>query len=143
MKQDDERKRSKGGRNPKKDPAVFRYSISLNEVEHDRFIAMFEASGMKVKAHYITACIFDRPVKVVKIDKAMLDYYTRLTTFYSQFRAIGVNYNQIVKALNAHYTEQKALGAIYNLEKLTIKLVELNQKIVALSNEFDQKWLQK
>ncbi|WP_286920210.1 conjugal transfer protein MobA [Flavobacterium sp. UBA4197] len=143
MKQDDERKRSKGGRKPKKDPAVFRYSISLNEVENARFLAMFEASGMKVKAHYITACIFDRPVKVVKIDKAMLDYYTRLTTFYAQFRSIGVNYNQIVKALNTHYTEQKALGAIYNLEKLTIKLVELNQKIVALSNEFHQKWLQK
>jgi hypothetical protein len=27
-----------------------------------------------------------------------MDYYMRLTTFYAQFRAIGVNYNQIVKA---------------------------------------------
>jgi hypothetical protein len=28
---------------------------------------------------------------LLKIDKAAMDYYMRLTTFHSQFRAIGVN----------------------------------------------------
>jgi len=52
---------------------------------------------MDVKAHFITATLFEKPVKVVKIDKGTVDYYMRLTSFYSQFRAIGVNYNQVAK----------------------------------------------
>ena len=44
-------------------------------------------------------CIRDR-FKVIKIDKAAVEYYTRLTALYSQFRGIAVNYNQVVKALN-------------------------------------------
>jgi hypothetical protein len=77
----------KGGRNPKKDPAVFRYSISLSAEENARFLSLFEQSGMNVMAHFITACIFQKTIKTVKIDKAAMDYYMRLTTLYGQFRA--------------------------------------------------------
>ena len=34
-------KKSKAGRNPKIDPAVFRYTVRFNEEEHNRFLAMF------------------------------------------------------------------------------------------------------
>lgn len=128
------------GRKPKDNPAVFRYSISFNAADHARFLALFEQSGMKVKAHFITASLFDKPVKTVKIDKSAQDFYMRLTTFHTQFRAIGVNYNQIVKALKTNFTEKKALAFLYKLEKETIKLVELSRKIVALSEEFKQKF---
>lgn len=128
------------GRKPKADPAVFRYSISLNAAENARFLSLFEQSGMKVKAHFITASIFGKHVKVVKIDKAAQDYYMRLTNFYAQFRAVGVNYNQIVKALKTNFTEKKALAFLYKLEKETIKLVELSWKIIALTEEFKEKY---
>jgi hypothetical protein len=42
-----------GGRKPKADPAVFRYSVSFNAGEHAEFLSRFEQSGMKVKAHFI------------------------------------------------------------------------------------------
>lgn len=80
---------------------------------------------------------------MIKIDKAAVDYYTRLTTFYAQFRAIGVNYNQIVKALNSNFTEKKALSFLYKLEKATEELVVLSRKIIELTQEFEQRWLQK
>lgn len=131
------------GRKPKADPAVFRYSISFNAVDHARFLTLFEQSGMRTKAHFITKRIFSEPFKVIKIDKAAVDYYTRLTNLYAQFRAIGINYNQVVKALNANFTEKKALAVLYKLEKATLELVELNQKIIELTQEFEQKWLQK
>ncbi len=99
--------RHKAGRTPKSDPAVFRYSISLNEQEQAAFLARFDETGMKVKAHFITACIFDKPIRVVRLDKAAMDYYMRLTTFHSQFRAIGVNYNQAVKTLHTTFGERK------------------------------------
>ena len=133
----------KAGRKPKDNPAVFRYSVSFNEAEHARFLSFFEQSGMKIKAHFITACIFDKPVTVVKIDKAAMDYYMRLTTFYGQFRAIGVNYNQITKAIKATFTEKKALAFLYRLEKATLELVAINKQIIELTDEFERRWLQK
>ena len=135
--------RHKGGRKPKKDPCRHRYAISLNDVDNARFLSLFEASGMAVKAHFITACIFDKPVKVVKIDKGTVDYYMRLTSFYSQFRAIGVNYNQITKAVKNNFSEKKALAFLAQLQKATFQLVVINQKIMDLTKEFEKRWLQK
>lgn len=129
----------KGGRIPKKDPAKNRHVFYLNDEKEAKFLSLFELSGAKNKAHFITSCIFNNPVKVVKIDKGLHDYYIRLTTFSGQFRAIGVNYNQVVKALNSNFSEKKALAFLYKLEKATIDLVDLQKKIVTLTNEIKQK----
>ena len=72
-----------------------------------------------------------------------MDYYMRLTTFFGQFRAIGVNYNQIVKLLYKNFSEKKAAAYLYKLEKQTVELVLLNQKIIALTAEYEQKHLKK
>ena len=143
MNEENKSRSRKAGRKPKDNPAVFRYSVSFNEVEHARFLSLFEQSGMKIKAHFITACIFDKPVTVVKIDKAAMDYYMRLTTFYGQFRAIGVNYNQITKAIKGAFSEKKALAFLYKLEKATLELVAINKQIIELTDEFERRWLQK
>jgi hypothetical protein len=133
----------KGGRKPKLNPSVFRYSVNFTASENAEFLAQFEQSGAKTMSQFIASRIFNRPFKVVKIDKAAMDYYMRLTTFYGQFRAIGVNYNQVVKALKATFTEKKALAFLYKLEKATRDLIETNQKIIDLTEEFEEKWLQK
>lgn len=135
--------RNKGGRIPKSDPAVFRYTVRFNAVENTRFLSLFEQSGMQTKAHFIVARIFDEEFKVIKIDKNAVDYYTRLTTLYGQFRSVGVNYNQVVKELHSNFSEKKALAFLYKLERLTVELVETNQKIIELTKEFETKWLQK
>lgn len=135
--------RNKGGRIPKSDPAVFRYTVRFNAVENTRFLSLFEQSGMQTKAHFIVARIFDEEFKVIKIDKNAVDYYTRLTTLYGQFRSVGVNYNQVVKELHSNFSEKKALAFLYKLERLTVELVETNQKIIELTKEFEKKWLQK
>lgn len=95
---------------------------------------------MKTKARFIVSRIFGEEFKVLKIDKSAVDYYTRLTNFYGQFRAIGVNYNQVVKALKINFTEKKALAFLFKLEKKTIELVEISRKIVSLTEEFKQKF---
>jgi hypothetical protein len=143
----DETKKRKVGRLPKKDPAAFRYSVRMNTATHDKFLSLFEQSRAKDKTKFILSCIFSKPIKVVQIDKGMQDYYMRLTTFYGQFRAVGTNYNQIVKALKSNFSEKKALALLYKLEKETIKLVELQRKISAQIEDFELKysesWLQK
>jgi hypothetical protein len=133
----------KSGRNPKKDPAIFRYSISLNAEENARFLSLFEQSGMNVMAHFITACIFQKTIKTIKVDKATMDYYMRLTTLYGQFRSVGVNYNQIVKLLYRNFSQKKAAAYLYKLEKHTTEMAGLCQQIIKLTGEFETKYLKK
>ena len=97
MEEKDRKKISKTGRKPKNDPAVNRYSINLNAEDNAKFLAHFDQSGMKITAHFIIACIFQKTVKTVKIDMDAIEYHAGLTKFFGQFRGIATNYNQIVK----------------------------------------------
>ena len=133
----------KTGRKPKNDPAVHRYSISLNTEENAKFLALFDQSGMNIKAHFITACIFQKTVKTVKIDMNAVEYHTGLTKLFGQFRGIATNYNQIVRLLNANFSEKKALAYLYKLEKQTAEMKELLLKVLILTDEFEKKHLNK
>lgn len=143
MEEKDRKKISKTGRKPKNDPAVNRYSINLNAEDDAKFLALFDQSGMKVIAHFITACIFQKTVKTVKIDMDAIEYHAGLTKFFGQFRGIATNYNQIVKLLNANFSDKKASAYLFKLEKETKEMKELLQKVLILTEEFEKKYLNK
>ena len=138
-----ERKNSRLGRNPKEDPAVFRYTVRFNEREHARFLTMYEQSGVYARAVFIKARVFDEVFKVMKVDKTLVDYYTKLSAFHAQFRAVGVNYNQTVKELKSHFSEKKAMALLYKLEKQTAELAALSRQVIELTQEFQKQWSQK
>lgn len=131
----------KGGRKPINDPAVFRYGIKLNSVDNARFEELFFKSGLRQKSKFIKAMIFGKEMKVVKIDKAAMDYYMRLTNIYAQYQSVGVNYNQTVKAIKTNFGDKRAISLLYKLEKETIKLVGYSQEILRLTREFEEKYL--
>ena len=133
----------KSGRKPKIDPAVHRYSINLNAEDNAKFLALFDQSEMKVIAHFITACIFQKTVKTVKIDMDAIEYHAGLTKFFGQFRGIATNYNQIIKLLNANFSDKKASAYLFKLEKETKEMKELLQKVLILTEEFEKKYLNK
>jgi len=139
----EKKRKYKGGRKPKLNPVVANYTVRFNAEDNARFLSLFEKSGMRTMAHFIASRVFGEEFKVVHIDKTALDYYSKLSSFYSQFRAIGVNYNQVVKALNTHFTEKKALASLYKLERITIELVGLNRQIIELTQKYEQIWSQK
>lgn len=130
-------KQNKGGRKPKADPSIHRYVFRLTDKENAKFLSLFDESGLDNKAKFIVALIFGKELKSVKIDKATVDFYMRLTSFHSQFRSVGVNYNQIVKLLYRHFSEKKAAAFLFKLEKQTIEMVQLCQKIIQLTEEFE------
>jgi hypothetical protein len=131
-------KRRKGGRPQEDDPATNCVMVRFNNVEFVRFLTLFEQSGMSAKALFIKARVFDQTFRVVKTDRAALEYVTKLTSFYAQYRAIGVNYNQVVKELHSHFSEKKTLALLYKLETITKELVVLSEQIVRLSQEFQK-----
>lgn len=138
-----EPKNRNAGRKPKDDPAVFRYGIKLNSQEKGRFEILYQRLGLDNYSKFIKAKIFGTPLKVVHIDKSTKDFYMRLTNFYYQFQAVGNNYNQIARALKSNFNEQAALALLHRLEKKTIEMVFLNQQIIALTKEYEQKYLDK
>ena len=85
-------------------------------------------------SRFIAARLFGEPFRVVKVDKSAVEYYARLTDFYAQFRAVAVNYNQVVQALHSNFSEKKALAFLYKLEKATTELAVLNRQVIDLTN---------
>ena len=123
------------GRKPKTDKMRHRYVFRLDDGDNARFLALFDESGKATRAEFIVSALFGREIKVVKLDKGTQDFYMRLTSFHSQFRSIGVNYNQCVRALKSNFSEKKALAFLYKLEQHTLELVELSKQISALADD--------
>lgn len=137
------KKQIKKGRKPKEKPLVYRYVFRLNAEENAQFLAQFDISEVLTKAEFIRAILFEREIKVLKVDKSTHDFYIKLTAFYSQFRAIGVNYNQVVKALHTNFTEKRAQFLLLKLEKQTIALIAILEKMTRLIQKFEKEWLRK
>ena len=125
------------------DPRVYRHSVRLNSEENEKFITMFEQSGMKNKAEFIFARIFGWEFKVVRIDKEAQEYYAQLTAFYQHFRRIGNNYNQCVKTIHTIYGEKKSLAFLYKLAEETRKLEEICRQIIELTKRYEKEYLTK
>lgn len=134
------KKNCKYGRNPKLNPKTHCVMVRFDDEEWNKFLAMYEESQLYAKAVFLKAHFFGQKFKVLKVDKAMLEYHTKLSDFHAQFRAIGTNYNQVVKELRCHFSEKKAMTLLYRLEKCTIDLVKLSREIVELSREMRTAW---
>ena len=140
MKEKDTPRRGKGGRPTKNDPAVYRCSVNFSAEEYARFLSLYEQAGLLSKAAFIKARVFNEHFRVVKTDRGTLEFVAKLTAFHSQFRAVGVNYNQVVKFLHDHFSEKKTLALLYKLEKCTAHLAAIGQEVISLCNEFQAKW---
>ncbi len=140
MEKNNTSRKGKGGRPTKTDTADYRFSVNFTAEEYARFLTMFETSGLQSKAAFIKARAFNDTFRVIKTDRGTLEYVAKLTQFHAQFRAVGTNYNQVVKELHTHFSEKKALALLYKLEKITAELAAIGQQIIALSEEFNKRW---
>lgn len=114
--------------------------VRFTDMDHARFLTMYEQSGLLSKAAFIKARVFGDVFRVIKSDRGTMEYVAKLTQFHAQFRAIGTNYNQIVKLLHTHFSERKALAMLYKLENETRELAAVGQRIIALCEEFRERW---
>ncbi|MDM1377726.1 hypothetical protein [Myroides marinus] len=133
--------KNKGGRKFKSNPKKYRHVFRLTEPENQRLLALFVSSGMTNKASFLVSMLLDRQVKTVKVDVAALQYHATLTKLFNQFRAVGVNYNQIVKLCNQYFSEDKAKRSISKLEEYTKDLSKLCYYIIKLTKEFEENHL--
>ena len=102
---------------------------------------MLEQAGMSGnRSRFIVRRIFGGEFRIVKTDPTMARYITLLNKFYAQFQRIGNNYNQIVRAVNTHFSTVAIPKQMLALEQETRKLKALSEQIIALSEKLYATW---
>ena len=133
--------KSKPGRPHLADPRTHRYNFKLNEEENIRFCRMLAEAGLEHnRSRFIVKRIFNEEFVVVKRDPSKVQFIARLNDFYFQFQKLGNNYNQIVKVINAHFSNVAIPHQIAALEQRTRELKALSIEILNLAKQ-TKEWL--
>lgn len=99
----------KWGRHPKESRKSHCVMVRFDNEEWQKFLAMYEKSGVYARAVFLKAHFFGQPFRVLVTDRTLLDYCTKLSAFHAQYRMVGNNYNQVVRELRCHFSEKKAM----------------------------------
>ena len=133
--------KSKPGRPRLADPRTHRYNFKLNDEENIRFCRMLAEAGLEHnRSRFIVKRIFAEEFRVVRIDPTLGRYVTRLNQFYEQIQRVGNNYNQIVRAVNTHFSHTAIPRQVLLLERRTRELKALSEQVIALSRELYELW---
>ena len=92
------------------------------------------------RSRFIIKRIFSERFEVLKRDPSKVQFIARLNDFYFQFQRIGANYNQVVKAINAHFSNVAIPHQIAALEQRTRELKALSIEILNLAKQAKE-WL--
>ena len=129
------------GRPTTTDPRVHRYNFKLTTEENIRFKQMlYKAGSEHNRSRFIVKRIFAEEFRVVRIDPTLGRYVTRLNQFYEQIQRVGNNYNQIVRAVNTHFSHTAIPRQVLLLERRTRELKALSEQVIALSRELYELW---
>lgn len=129
------------GRPTTTDPRVHRYNFKLTTEENIRFKQMLCKAGLEHnRSRFIVKRIFNEEFVVVKRDPSKVQFIARLNDFYFQFQKLGNNYNQIVKAINSHFSNVAIPHQIAALEQRMRELKAFSIKILNLAKQAKE-WL--
>ena len=101
---------------------------------------LYKAGSEHNRSRFIVKRIFGEEFVVVRRDPSKVQFIARLNDFYFQFQKLGNNYNQIVKAINSHFSNVAIPHQIAALEQRTRELKALSIEILSLAKQA-KKWL--
>ena len=84
--------------------------------------------------------LFAEELVVVRRDPSKVQFVAQLNDFYFQFQKLANNYNQIVKVINAHFSNVAIPHQIAMLEQRTRELKTLSIEILHLAKQAKE-WL--
>ena len=118
-----------------------KYSFRLNEEQNIRFNELLCKAGLEHnRSRFIVKRIFEEEFVVIKRDPSKVQFVARLNDFYFQFQKLANNYNQIVKVINAHFSNVAIPHQIAMLEQRTRELKALSIEILNLAKQAKE-WL--
>ena len=134
--------RKQTNRNARKpETASYKYFFRLNEEQHIRFNELLTKAGSEHnRSRFIVKRLFAEEFVVVRRDPSKVQFVARLNDFYFQFQKLGNSYNQIVKVINAHFSNVAIPHQIAVLEQRTRELKALSIEILNLAKQAKE-WL--
>ena len=109
----------------------YKYSFRLNEEQNIRFNELLCKAGSEHnRSRFIVKRLFSEEFVVVRRDPSKTQFVARLNDFYFQFQKLGNNYNQVVKAVNTHFSNVAIPHQIAMLEQRTRELKTLSIEIL-------------
>jgi hypothetical protein len=121
--------KQKRGRKLEANPKKNRLWIRLNNAEQKQLLQLFEKSGKRSMSAFIADCVLNRPMKIVEVNKSVIDFIMLLSSFFAQFRAVKNNFNQMYSALVRNFGEEKAMQMIQIVAASTRKFGLLKRQI--------------
>lgn len=119
----------------------YKYSFRLNDEQNIRFQQMLSEAGCEDnRSRFIVRRIFGERFEVIRHDPSKVQFLARLNDFYYQFQRLGNNYNQVVKAINTHFSSVTIARQVTALEQRTRELKTLCNEILELAKRA-QEWL--
>ena len=119
----------------------YKSSFRLNEEQNIRFNELLCKVGLEHnRSRLIVKRIFGEEFVVVRRDPSKTQFVVRLNDFYFQFQRIGANYNQVVKVINAHFSNVAIPHQIALLEQRTRELKALSIEILNFAKQAKE-WL--
>ena len=119
----------------------YKYSFRLNEEQNIRFKELLCKAGSEHnRSRFIVKRIFAEEFVVIKRDPSKTQFVARLNEFYFQFQKLANNYNQVVKAINSHFSSVAIPHQIAALEQRTRELKALSMEILNLAKQAKE-WL--
>ncbi|MUU03292.1 MAG: mobilization protein [Alistipes sp.] len=127
------------GKNPR--TPSYKYSFRLNEEQNIRFNELLCKAGSEHnRSRFIVKRLFAEEFVVIRRDPSKVQFVAQLNDFYFQFQKLGNNYNQIVKVINAHFSNVAIPHQIAVLEQRTRELKALSLEILNLAKRAKE-WL--
>ena len=119
----------------------YKYSFRLNEEQNIRFNELLCKAGLEHnRSRFIVKRTFAEEFVVIRCDPSKTQFIARLNDFYFQFQKLANNYNQIVKAVNSHFSNVAIPHQIAALEQRTRELKALSIEILNLAKQAKE-WL--
>jgi hypothetical protein len=100
-------KTAKRRHKPAANPKMHRIMFRLSDAERKWFLQLFGKSGKRSYSAFVTDCVLNRPMKIIEINKSAIDFVMLLSNFFTQFRAVKNNFNQVYHALAMNFGEPK------------------------------------
>ena len=119
----------------------YKYSFRLNEEQNIRFNELLCKAGLEHnRSRFIVQRIFGEEFVVIRRAPSKTQFVARLNDFYFQFQKLANNYNQVVKVINAHFSNVAIPHQIAALEQWTRELKTLSIEILNLAKQAAE-WL--
>jgi hypothetical protein len=119
-----------------------RIYIRLTDKEFTTLESRYKSTTCRSISEYVRHCLFGRPITTVARDASVDDAITQMSHLNSELNAIGSNFNQLVRKINAtsQTAEIKGLLLLFESQRKAMfsKIDEVKEQIQKLA----KRWLQ-